>query len=155
MEWRGRQRFAAAFFFSLETDALCGARPGDCVTHMQSALHAKALAIFVAIGCIASRSSAADPTIVPFDNNTELISSITGSASPTVLFSQPITFGNGDILQTVTEFEVTNDTNSTVHIWAEIVLSSTSGGTTGNVIGEANEKSPRSTSMTAAITANN
>jgi hypothetical protein len=108
---------------------------------MRSALRTVSLAIVAALGGLVSQPAAAAPTIVPFDNTTELVSTITGSASPVVLYSTPITYVNGDILQTSTEFEVTNDTSSTVHIWAKIVLATTAGGTTGTTIAEANEKS--------------
>jgi len=107
---------------------------------MRFVLRAASFTIFAAIVCLAAGPASAT-AFAPFDDVTRLITSIAPGDGQKILFSQPITVHPNDILQTFNEFEVTNDTGTTVRIWGELVLTTDPNGTTGTVIAEANEKS--------------
>jgi hypothetical protein len=107
---------------------------------MRSAHRVASLVIFATISCLFFRPASA-ATFASFDDTTMLVNTIASGDGQKILYSQQIVVHPNDVLQTFNEFEVTNDTGTTVRIWAELVLSTNPNGTTGTVIAEPNEKS--------------
>ncbi len=76
--------------------------------------------------------------------STPNVSSLPSDGTPEVVYSAPVSYASGNILQVAGEFEVTNGTSSTSHVWAKMVLGSSTTDTTGTPLGETNEKILRS-----------
>lgn len=99
--------------------------------------------IFAAL-CAAAAGPASATGFVPFSTDVELVPSITGGATPVVLYSKQISYSNNDILQAIGEFEVSLFSpggSVTGHVWAKLVLGTTAGDITGSVVlGVANQR---------------
>src|ERR1700733_1342141 len=110
---------------------------------MRFKLRAIRLALLAALGCAVCGPAGAIEFTSVLDN-TENVTSLPADGTPEVIYSAPVTYVSGDILQAAGEFEVTNDTGVTAHVWAKMVLGSSTTDTTGTPLGVTNEKVLRS-----------